>query len=43
MEKKVNKIVVERETYERNGKSYFSYFIRGNIRLLHQTKVVLQY
>ena len=34
MEKKAveNKIVVERETYERNGKSYFSYFIRGNIR-----------
>lgn len=34
MEKKLveNKIVVERETYERNGKNYFSYFIKGNIR-----------
>ena len=33
MEKKnQNKIVVERETYEKDGKSYFSYFIKGNIR-----------
>lgn len=32
MEKKTNKIVVERETYEKNGKSYFSYFIKGNVR-----------
>lgn len=33
MEKKnQNKIVVERETYEKDGKTYFSYFIKGNIR-----------
>ena len=33
MEKKnQNKIVVERETYDKDGKSYFSYFIKGNIR-----------
>lgn len=25
-------IMVERETFERNGKSYFTYFIRGKIR-----------
>lgn len=25
-------IIVERETFESNGKSYFSYFIKGNIR-----------
>ena len=27
-----NQVVVEREPFERNGKSYFSYFIRGNLR-----------
>jgi hypothetical protein len=27
-----NNIYVERETFEKNGKSYFSYFIRGNVR-----------
>lgn len=27
-----NNIVVERETFEKGGKSYFSYFIRGNVR-----------
>ena len=34
MEKKAveNKIVDERETFEKNGKSYYSYFIKGNIR-----------
>lgn len=32
MEKKNAKIVVERETFEKNGKSYFSYFIKGKIR-----------
>ncbi len=33
MEKKsANKIVVEREPYEKDGKSYFSYFIKGNVR-----------
>lgn len=32
MEKKKNPIIVERETYERNGKSYFTYFIKGTIR-----------
>lgn len=26
------KIKVERDTYEKNGKTYFSYFIRGNVR-----------
>jgi hypothetical protein len=31
MEKK-NKIYVERETYEKDGKTYFSYFIKGIIR-----------
>ena len=25
-------VKVERETYEKNGKTYFSYFIRGNVR-----------
>lgn len=25
-------IVVERELFERNGKSYFTYFINGNVR-----------
>ena len=24
--------MVERETFEKNGKSYYSYFIKGNIR-----------
>lgn len=32
MEKKVGKIVVERETFEMNEKSYFTYFIKGKIR-----------
>lgn len=27
-----NKIVVEREIFEKNEKQYFSYFIKGNIR-----------
>lgn len=26
------KIMVERETYERNGKSYFAYYINGKVR-----------
>lgn len=30
--KKENQIVVERETYEKNGKQYFSYFVKGNVR-----------
>ena len=30
--KKDGKIVVEREIYEKNGKQYFSYFVKGNIR-----------
>ncbi len=25
-------IIVERETFEKDGKTYFSYFIKGNIR-----------
>lgn len=29
---KTNKLVVERETYEKEGKSYFTYFIKGIIR-----------
>ncbi len=29
-EKKV--VMVERETYERNGKTYYSYFIKGKLR-----------
>ena len=36
MEKKVNvksnKVVVERETYEKNGNQYFTYFVRGVVR-----------
>lgn len=32
MEKKANKIMVERETFEKDGKTYFSYFIKGKIR-----------
>lgn len=32
MTKKENKVMVERETFEKNGKSYFSYFIKGTIR-----------
>lgn len=31
MEKKVN-IMVERETYEKKGKEYFSYYIKGTLR-----------
>lgn len=26
------KIIVERETYEKNEKTYFSYFVRGTVR-----------
>lgn len=26
------KILVERETYEKDGKKFFSYFIKGNVR-----------
>ena len=26
------KIVVERETYEKNGNQYFAYFVKGNVR-----------
>jgi len=32
MEKKTNKIVVERDTFEKDGRTYFSYFIKGQIR-----------
>lgn len=32
MAKKENQIVVERETFEKDGKTYFSYFIKGNLR-----------
>lgn len=32
MAKKENKIMVERETFEKNEKIYFSYFIKGVIR-----------
>ena len=27
-----NTVMVERETYEKNGKTYFSYFIKGTLR-----------
>ena len=30
--KKNQKIMVEREPYEKEGKSYFSYFVRGTVR-----------
>ena len=30
--KKASNLVVERETYEKEGKTYFTYFIKGNIR-----------
>ncbi len=32
MEQNLGTIKVERETFEKNGKSYFSYFVKGNIR-----------
>lgn len=32
MVKKENQIMVERETFEKNEKTYFSYFIKGKIR-----------
>lgn len=32
MDKKANKILVERETFEKDGKTFFSYFIKGQIR-----------
>ncbi len=28
----MEKIFVERETYEKDGKTYYSYFIKGNLR-----------
>lgn len=28
----INNIFVERDTYEKNGKTYFSYFIKGVVR-----------
>jgi len=28
----MNRVKVERETYVRNGKEYFGYFIKGNLR-----------
>lgn len=32
MKKTENKVLVEREAFEYNGKSYFSYFIKGQVR-----------
>ena len=32
MEKNKSVIMVERETFEAKGKTYFSYFIKGNVR-----------
>ena len=32
MDRKTNKIMVERDTFEKDGKTYFSYFIKGQIR-----------
>ena len=32
MEKKTNRIFVERETFEKNDRTYFSYFIKGKLR-----------
>lgn len=32
MSRKEVKVMVERETFEKNGKTYFSYFIKGNLR-----------
>ena len=32
MEKKGNKFLVERETFEKDGKTFYSYFIKGKIR-----------
>ena len=32
MEKKTNKIVVERETFVQEDKTYYSYFIKGKLR-----------
>ena len=31
-DKQMNKIKVERETYNKNDKEYFAYFIKGNVR-----------
>ena len=28
----MNKIIVERETFERKGKTYYTYFIKGQVR-----------
>ena len=28
----MNNVFVERETFETNGKTYFTYFVRGNVR-----------
>lgn len=30
--KKINQILVERETFEKNDRTYFSYFIKGKVR-----------
>ena len=30
--KKLTKIVVEREIYEKDGTEYFAYFVKGNVR-----------
>lgn len=30
--KKENKLMVERETYEQNGNTYFAHFVKGTIR-----------
>lgn len=32
MANEMKKLYVERETFEKNGKTYWSYFIKGNVR-----------
>ena len=32
MAKNIEMILVERETFEKNGKTYYSYYIKGNLR-----------
>jgi len=32
VEKKTSKVVVEREIFEMDGKQYYTYFVKGNVR-----------
>ena len=39
----MNNIFVERETFETNGKSYFTYFVRGNVRGMYVNACVVPF